>query len=258
MSTIPISGYPSNLAVNASGTRVYVASGDVISIIDTSTNSVVRTLPADFPVDVRFGPDGSRAYVTNIGDGTLRVVDTTNNTLAAIVPIGSDAARLAVSPDGSRVYVTDRDAGRLVVVDAATNTVSAVIPIGSSATDVVLSPDGARAFVTNFADGTLTVVDTSDNTVVTTIPVAPARSVDQVLLSPDGSRAYVHRTGSSPVYVIDTTTNTVVATIPVTAFELEINQDGTLAYAPNWRDDGAVSVISLDGGARVPSDRTMT
>jgi DNA-binding beta-propeller fold protein YncE len=49
-------------------------------VIDTTTNpnTVVATVGVGvFPVGVAISPDGTRAYVTNAGDFTVSVIDTT-------------------------------------------------------------------------------------------------------------------------------------------------------------------------------------
>ena len=52
-------------------------------------------------------PDGTRAYVTNLGSGTVSVIDTDTNTVIATITVGSGPAGVAVSPDGTRAYVTN-------------------------------------------------------------------------------------------------------------------------------------------------------
>ena len=45
-------------------------------MIDTATNQVTATIPTgDGPTSVSVTPDGRRAYVTNLNDGTVRVLD---------------------------------------------------------------------------------------------------------------------------------------------------------------------------------------
>jgi len=49
-----------------------------VSVIDTSTNTVTATIPTgNGPSSVAVLPDGRRAYVTNLDDGTVRILDLT-------------------------------------------------------------------------------------------------------------------------------------------------------------------------------------
>jgi len=47
-----------------------------VSVIDTATNQVTATIPTGKgPTSVSVTPDGRRAYVTNLDDGTVRILD---------------------------------------------------------------------------------------------------------------------------------------------------------------------------------------
>ena len=45
------------------------------------------------------------AYITNNGGNTVSVIDTSNNTVTATVPVGNGPLGVAVNPAGTRVYV---------------------------------------------------------------------------------------------------------------------------------------------------------
>src|SRR5712692_8814527 len=121
-------------------TSAYVtnASGTV-SVIDTTTNTVVATIPVGlFPSGVAITPDGTRAYVvnqfvTNQGDNTVSVIDTMTNTIVATIPVGLGAFEVAITPDGTRAYVPNQQDFILSVIDTATNTVVATIPVSGTA-----------------------------------------------------------------------------------------------------------------------------
>src|SRR6266566_730045 len=55
--------------------RAYVANEpDTVSVIDTSTNTVVATIPVGIiPEAIAITPDGTRAYVANAGSNTVSV-----------------------------------------------------------------------------------------------------------------------------------------------------------------------------------------
>ena len=49
---------------------------DNISVINTETNTVTATLPVgDAPTSVAVLADGRRAYVTNLSNGTITILD---------------------------------------------------------------------------------------------------------------------------------------------------------------------------------------
>ena len=73
------------------------------------------------------------AYVPNLGDNTVSVINTTDNTVAAsTVTVGASPYGVAVSPDGSRVYVGNSGGVNTVsVIDTGTNTVIATVGVAA-------------------------------------------------------------------------------------------------------------------------------
>jgi YVTN family beta-propeller protein len=101
------------------------------------------------------------AYITNIGDNTVSVINTATNKVTATIPVGRGPVGVAVTRNGSKVYVTNAnepDIGTVSVIDTATNTVTATIFVGSPA-GVAVTPDGSKVYVTNDGDDTVSVVD---------------------------------------------------------------------------------------------------
>jgi YVTN family beta-propeller protein len=72
-------------------------------------------------------------YVPNEYDNTVSVIDTSNNSVVATVPVsGNYADGVAVSPNGAVVYVAS-ESGVVNVIDTASNTVTATISVGAGA-----------------------------------------------------------------------------------------------------------------------------
>ena len=253
--TVPVGTSPQGVAVNRTGTRVYVANSAVspsVSVIDTSSNTVIATvMVASGAVGVAVNPEGTRVYVT--GGDIVTVIDTASNSVIASVPVTSPAG-VVVSPDGSRVYVVSQLPNNCViaVLDAASNTVIGTMAAGQNARDIAVNATGTRVYVTNSVitnsvSGTVTVLDTTSNTIVATVPVGtfPAG----VAVSPDGTRVYVANYSSDDISVIDATSNAVVATAALGSgsgsigpLGIAVNAAGTQVVVSNlWSHN--VSVI---------------
>ncbi|MFK0238135.1 beta-propeller fold lactonase family protein [Streptomyces vinaceus] len=218
--SVPVGDNPVGVAVSPDGTRAYVTntiSNDMTVIAaDAIPPSVIATVHVGTrPQDVAVSADGTRAYVANLLDGTVAVVDTTDNTLLTTVPVGQLPQGVAASPDGTRVYVTNFGDGTLSVIDTASGTVLSTVPLGNgtSPADVAVSRDGSRAYVADFSSDDVSVIDTAANppAVIATVPVGEEPL--GVALTPDGSRAYVTSSMDNTVSVIDTATRTVTGTI---------------------------------------------
>ena len=217
---------------------------NTVSVIDTSDNTVVATVPVigGGPGGVAVNPAGTRVYVTNYSSSNVSVIDTSTNTVVAIVELGLQhfPDSVAVKPDGTRVYVGN--ASSVSVIDTSTNTVVATVEGGLYPYGVAVKPDGTRVYVTNSGSSTVKVIDTSNNTVVAT--VHGLAFPHGVAVKPDGTRVYATNSGNNSVSVIDTSNNTVVATVSVGSEPegVAVNPAGTRVYATNLGSN-TVSVI---------------
>lgn len=63
------------------------ASSDTVSVIDTSANAAVVTVPVGVsPFGVAANPAGTRIYVANEASGAVSVIDAATNTVVATAP----------------------------------------------------------------------------------------------------------------------------------------------------------------------------
>lgn len=148
---------------------------NTVSVIDTSTNSVVRTIPGvgANPLCIAARPQGDFAYVTNYSVQALPSQPPT--------------------PPASGTTVT-----YLTNPTADTAAVGGTITVGNAPSGITITTDGNRAFVANRLSNTVSVIDTNTanlttfNTVIQTITldtenVAPT----SITLSTDNTIAYV-------------------------------------------------------------------
>ena len=229
-------------------------SSNNVSVIDTSTNTVLATIPVigSSPGGVAVNPAGTRVYVTNAPSDNVSVIDTSSNTVVAIVELGPQnlPEGLAVKPDGTRVYVANQDSNSVSVINTSTNTVVATVGVGVEPFGVAVKPDGTRAYITNFSYNTMSVIDTSNNTVLATVPAGSAPR--GVAVNPAGTRAYVADSFGNNVSVIDTSNYTIVAGVPVGSepWGVAVKPDGTRVYVTNTAS-ASVSVIDTSSNTVV-------
>ena len=64
--------------------------GNTVSVIDTATNTVTATVTVGIiPIGVAVNPSGTEVYVANKESNTVSVIDTATNTVIAMVPVGT-------------------------------------------------------------------------------------------------------------------------------------------------------------------------
>lgn len=129
--------------------KVDVGEGKVLSAIETGQ---------EISHMVALAPGGSRAYVANIGSGSMTVVDLAGGKRVANVETGSGAEGIAVAAGGRQVWVTNRAADTVTVYDAESlelikSFASEGFPIRATAT-----PEG-HVLVTRARAGDMVVYD---------------------------------------------------------------------------------------------------
>lgn len=193
----PGHGIPSGIAVNPSGTRVYMAIpiADALSVIDAVNQTPVAWIPVGrMPYGVAVNPSGTKAYVANLWSNSVSVIDTATNTVVATIPVAVEPSAVALNPTGTRLYVTNTRDRTVSVIDTATHTEIATVSVGVGPAGVAVNPAGTRAYIVN-------------------------SGLDTVL--PHAGKTKV---GPSDVSVIDTATNTVIATVAVGNVSLAYGQ----------------------------------
>jgi YVTN family beta-propeller protein len=149
-----------------------------VLIVDVVAGRIERAIATGQRVShmVAVAPDGGRAFVANIGSGSLSVLDLRDGAAVTHIPTGLGAEGVDVSPDGNEVWVSNRGADTLTVVDARSLQTLATLPAVGFAIRVRFDPAGARAFVTVPRDDALLVFDRRSRTLERRIGM-PAASV---------------------------------------------------------------------------------
>lgn len=187
---------------------------------------MIRTSAALLLTLVAAAAHADRLYVSNERAGTVQVIDSTTDRVAAAAKVGNRPRGLVVSPDGRLIYVAVswwRDGKRprtgkeaIVALDATSlKIVRSYTAGGTDPECVAVSPDGKRLYVTNEDAGTTTVIDTASGNQLATLAVGT--EPEGVAASPDGRWVYVTAETSNVITVIDAKTQKVVANIPVDA-----------------------------------------
>jgi YVTN family beta-propeller protein len=190
--------------------------------VDVAARKVVRAIPTEQKVShmVVVTPDAKRAFVANIGSGTVSALDLAAGTLLAKIETGKGSEGIDVSPDGREVWVANREADTLSVIDVEKRTESAEIACAKFPIRVKLTPDGKRALVSNAQSGDVAVIDTATRKELARISMglrakdeADQRLFDKqfgdspvpvgIVIEPSGKRAFVANTNADVITVLD-------------------------------------------------------
>jgi len=100
--------------------------GNAVDVIDPNTRKVVAEIPSGQKEThmLVVSPDGRRAYTSNVGAGSVSVLDLAKRSLITTIPVAKTVQRISMSPDGRQVFTHDQDAPRIAVIDTATNKIA--------------------------------------------------------------------------------------------------------------------------------------
>ncbi|MGH3719718.1 MAG: beta-propeller fold lactonase family protein [Pseudonocardiaceae bacterium] len=126
--TVMVGRSPQKVAIDPDGRHAYVTNSDDnnVSVIDLPTQlgvdfykallKVNNTIPVGIhPRGLAVNRNSHRAYVVNVGDETMSVIDTATGTVIGSSYVGGDPDGVAVAPDGT-AYVTSREDGTVTVI----------------------------------------------------------------------------------------------------------------------------------------------
>jgi YVTN family beta-propeller protein len=184
-----------------------------VTVIDPKTLKAVGRIPTGQPEShmLAITRDGRRGYTSNVGPGTVSVLDLEKRATITVIPISKMAQRISLSVDDKWAFTADQTAPMLVVIDTSSNTVSRRIELPSTGYGTAPTKDGKYLLVAVPKASVVAVVDLSTWSVAKTVSVP--QSPQEVLVRPDGQVAYVSCDVPGKVAAIRTSDWTVAATI---------------------------------------------
>jgi YVTN family beta-propeller protein len=229
--TVCVGASPDAIVQQPSGGYVYIANqGDSsISIFNPVSLSISGTLTQanglhQNPVAMVASPDGLYIYVVAQGNGStpgsLDIITTSNNMVAASVPVGLAPTSVYYDTFLNRLYVTNTGDNTVTVFDASNVSIGvnpaiptlATVSVGSSPVSVAALPNGRAFYVANQASNTVSVVSSSSFGVVGTIAVGQKPVF--IATEPSSTKVYTANSASGNISIIQTSNNTVSLALP--------------------------------------------
>ena len=176
---------PVALAVNAQGWIFIVTQGDGVTpgTLDLCPGGfayIAGTTPLGVqPTQAVVDPNRNRLYVTNSGDNTVSVFDSSAITqfgtpplpLLATVPVGTKPVSVTALLDGTNFYVANAGSSTVTVVSQSSFTPlsTVTLPSGANPVWIVSDPTSQKVYVADAGTSQTTIIQTSNNTVTQNI-----------------------------------------------------------------------------------------
>ncbi len=203
---LPSGARPHGLAPLTDGRLLVTAEGlKELLVVDPKAGRVEQRIPTfqDVSHMVVSTPDGARAFVANIGSGSVTVVE--GRKAIRQIPTGKGAEGIAITPDGRQVWVANREADTVSVIDARSLDVIGEVAAATFPIRVKITPDGKRALVSCASSGEVAVFDTATRRPIGRIAIGAGEKPEVVglLVAPDNRRAWVAAVGADFVAALD-------------------------------------------------------
>ncbi len=232
---------------------------DRFLVVDLATRQITKSVQTGrAPDHFDITPDNRLAYVGNIEDATVSVIDLEKGIETKRFSGFFEPHGFSVLPGGGKVYVSNFGAHEVRAIDIPSQQMAKRLAVGDVHRAAIRDParyqselkgianptptiDGRFIYAADGDAGVVGIIDTQTDRVVKTLKVgeAPWRSY----ASPDGLFMWVPNNGDETVSVINTKTQEVVTTLQGGAMMTGVNfaQGGKKAYVIS-QGDSAVYV----------------
>jgi YVTN family beta-propeller protein len=232
------------LAADPGGQYVYATGFHAVSVIETSNNTVVDTVPLSGAQGIVVDPSGDFAYVgCEYDSGEVKVVRLVDRTIIDSISVGICPLEMSVLPNSEFLYVLNYYGHTISVIRLSDRQVIATIETaGYYPSDITALPNSEYVYVTNGSDDVY-IIRTSDNVMVGTI-TGSQLGCRGIVASPDGDYVYVCNYTDRSISIVRVSDNLVIGSIDVTDRPLEvvIHPGGGYLYVVNMN---SITVIEL-------------
>ncbi len=192
------------------------------------------------------------AWVVNIGDNNISIVEVKSLRILGTIPVGKDPGHVRFSNDGQYAYVTLQGEDSVEVVEVASHRSLAKIPAGKTPHFLVASPDGRHMWGGGTGADDVYLIDVATNQRVGALKVGTKpQYVAFGFRGMTGPLAYVVTEAQNQVVVVNSVPGDlkILDRIPVGAAPngAAADRTGTRLYVSNQLDN-SVSVIDTGTG----------
>lgn len=221
----------------AESSFVYVtnSAGDVVDVVNASTDKVVQTFPIEGAHGINFAPDGSRVYVSNESTSTLDVFDQKSGKLLKKVTLSNHPNNISVAKDGRIMVAIARGQGALDIIDPVKLEVVKTIPTHGRLHNIYVTADSKYVICGSVQTGVFTAIDLKTETIAWEHKFDHGVRPMTIESNPDGSpkRIFLQLAAFDGFAVLDWKTHEEVARFKLPNLQTGVDMDPGREDAPS-------------------------
>lgn len=158
---------PCDLAITSNGEYLYADTGvyDTVLVINTTNYNFStvnsNTINLDFSA-IDLSNDNKQAYILSYQDGSIRVMNTSNNSFVRKVSLGFNyLGTMSLSSNGRFLYVSDYyGANAISIVNLSSYSVAGTISTGANPSFALPSQNNSYLYVADYGANNVSIIDT--------------------------------------------------------------------------------------------------
>ncbi len=241
---IPVGSTPRGLCVLPDGSRAYVCSGSIVTVVDLSdldagTWSTASINVGGLAYTCSPSINGQYVFVANWSLQEVQVIEVASNTVIDQIPTGTGPLKVWTAHNGQRIFVSNHDSNSVTVINAITWQVITTIQVGVNPRNICTSVNDSLLYTANWGSSDVSVVDLATFQVVDTIPVDYWPQA--IWPTPDGRYILVANFGFDlsfdHISVIRASDDVVIARLQTGAGPedmLTLGDEGQYLFVSNW------------------------
>jgi YVTN family beta-propeller protein len=168
--TIAVSGSPFRVRLAPDGQTLFVTgNADSLFIVDVASRQITARLAIGLDANgLAADSIGGRLYVSNQSDGTISVVDLSNNTVIRSITVGGHPQELVLSPGGTLLFIAD-ESGSVQIWDLREDSKRGQIDVPGGAFAMAVSPDWHQLYISSALGGAVYLIDWKTGGILKTV-----------------------------------------------------------------------------------------
>lgn len=189
--------------------------------VNIQTGETEKAIDTDQEIShmVAYASKVKKAFVANIGSGSISVIDLKNEILEKIIKTGNGAEGIALSADGNEIWVTNRAENTISIIDVYRLEITKELGSKEFPIRVKTTSDNKYALISNAKTGDVNVFDAKSKRLLKTISMEVSAIEKEksrlfqdfddspvpvgILIHPSNKYAFVANTNADIITVID-------------------------------------------------------